>query len=40
MEKDDIQEKTLSLSRNCPGIDRKIRYLLASCTVWREMISR
>jgi hypothetical protein len=31
---------TLSLTIHCPGIERRIRYLLASCRVWRGMISR
>jgi hypothetical protein len=29
MESDDIQVETLSLSTHCPGIERRIRYLLA-----------
>jgi hypothetical protein len=40
MERDDIQVETLSLSTHCPRIERRIRYLLARCIVWRGMISR
>ncbi len=40
MEREDFQVETLSLTINCPGIERRICYLLARCIVWREMISR
>ncbi len=40
MERDDIQVETLSLSTHCPGIERRIRYLLARFRVWRRMMSR
>ncbi len=40
MKRDDIQVETLSLSTHCPGIERKILYLLERCRVWRGMISR
>jgi hypothetical protein len=40
MERDDILVETLSLSTHCPGIERRIRYLLARCRVRRGMISR
>ncbi len=40
MERDDIQVEMLSLSTHCPGIERRIHYLLARCRVWRGMISR
>jgi hypothetical protein len=38
MESDDIQVETLSLSTDCPGIQRRICYLLARCRVWRADI--
>jgi hypothetical protein len=40
MERDDIQVEMLSLSMHCSGVERRIRYLLARCRVWRGMISR
>jgi hypothetical protein len=40
MERDDIQVETLTLNTHCPGMERRIRYLLARCRVWRGMISR
>ncbi len=40
MERDDIQVETLSLSTHSPGVERRIRYLLARCREWRGMISR
>ncbi len=33
MEKDDIQVEMLSLSSHCPGMERRILYLLARCRV-------
>ncbi len=40
MERDDILAETLSLSMHCPSIERRMRYILARCRVWRAMISR
>ncbi len=40
MENNDMQVETLWLSYHCPGIESRIPYLLASCGVWRAMISR
>jgi hypothetical protein len=31
MERDDIQVEMHSLSTHCPGMERRIRYLLARC---------
>ncbi len=33
MKRDDIQVAMLSLSAHCPGIERRIGYLLARCRV-------
>jgi hypothetical protein len=40
MERDDIQVEMLSLSTYCPGIESRIHYLVARCSVWTGMISR
>jgi hypothetical protein len=40
LERDDIQVETLSLSTHCPGMERRICFLLARCRAWRGMISR
>jgi hypothetical protein len=39
MERFDIQVETLSLSTHCPGIERRIYFLLARCRVRRGTIS-
>jgi hypothetical protein len=38
MERDDIQVEMLLLSTHYPGVERRIRYLLARCRVWRDDI--
>jgi hypothetical protein len=35
IERDNIQVETLLLSTHCPGLERRIRYLLARCRLQR-----